>query len=215
MSSKKKKGPWLIIFIIILAFIIGNLTGKESGIFGITYFSIFDLIGTLFIRALTLVVVPLVLSSIISGISRIAGDASFKSISIKTLSFYVLTTLSAVLIGLFSVHIFQPGNSETLRLSVQSQDIQAVGEHLAAHEFGITHLILSIVPSNILDALSKGEMLALIFFALLFGYGLSKTSGEGSQTIKNAFQGLFDVMIKITQLIMKCLPSNMQGAISA
>jgi len=71
MTSKKRKGPWLVIFVIILAFIVGNMTGKEAGLLGVTFYSIFDLIGTLFIRALTLIVVPLVLSSIISGVSRV------------------------------------------------------------------------------------------------------------------------------------------------
>jgi proton glutamate symport protein len=207
MTSKKRKSPWLVIAVIILAFFVGNLTGKESGIFGVTFYSIFDLIGTLFIRALTLIVVPLVLSSIVSGVSRVGGDKAFKSISIKTLAFYVTTTLSAVIIGLLYVNLFEPGNSETLRLSVQAQNLPAIGEHITGQDsIGITDLILSIVPSNILEALSKGEMLALIFFSLIFGYSLSKTTGEGAQVVKNAFQGLFDTMIRVTQVLMKCLP---------
>ncbi len=207
MTSKKKKGPWVVFAAIFLAFIVGNLTGTESKIFGITYYSIFDLVGTLFIRALTLVVVPLVLSSIVTGVARVGSDKSFKSISIKTLCFYVATTLSAVLIGLFCVQIFEPGNSEALRTSLTSQNLPSVDHVLASKEaMGITPLILSIVPFNILDALAKGEMLALIFFGLIFGYCLSKVKGEGPETLKNAFQGLFQVMIRITQLLMKCLP---------
>jgi Na+/H+-dicarboxylate symporter len=207
MTSKKKKGPWVVFAAIFLAFIVGNLTGTESRIFGITYYSIFDLIGTLFIRALTLVVVPLVLSSIVTGVARVGSDKSFKSISIKTLGFYVVTTLSAVLIGLFCVHLFQPGNSETLKASLTSQKLPSIDHVLSAKEsMGISQLILSIVPSNILDALAKGEMLALIFFGLIFGYCLSKVKGEGPETVKNAFQGLFQVMIQLTQLLMKCLP---------
>ncbi len=207
MTSKKKKGPWVVFAAIFLAFIVGNITGTDSTIFGITYYSIFDLIGTLFIRALTLVVVPLVLSSIVSGIARVGSDKSFKSISLKTLGFYVTTTLSAVLIGLVCVHIFKPGTSETLKASLTSQNLPSI-EHVvnSGSSMGITQLILSIVPSNILNALAKGEMLALIFFGLIFGYSLSKVQGEGAKTLRNAFEGLFDVMIRITQMLMKCLP---------
>ncbi len=207
MASKKKNNPWIVFLAIFLAFIVGNLTGTDSKFFGITYYSIFDILGTLFIRALTLVVVPLVLSSIISGIARIGGDKSFKSISLKTLGFYMTTTLSAVLIGLVCVNLFEPGNSEALRQSLESQNLPSIDKHLAAQEsIGLTPLLLSIIPSNILDALARGEMLALIFFGIIFGYSLSKVDGEGAKTIRNAFEGLFQVMLRITQLLMKCLP---------
>lgn len=160
MSSKKNKSPWKVFAAIVLAFIVGNLTGTKAEIFGISYYSIFDLLGTLFIHALTLIVVPLVLSSIISGISRIGGDASFKKIGLKTLAFYIITSLSAVLIGLLCVHIFQPGHSEALKQSLESQNLPSIGAQLEAHEaMGISQLLLSIIPSNILDALARGNML--------------------------------------------------------
>lgn len=209
MPPKKRTTPWIVFIAIFLAFIVGNLTGTEAGLFGITYYSLFDLFGTLFINALTLVVVPLVLSSIISGVAKMGGDSSFGRLGLKTFSFYVLTTLSAVLVGLFCVNLFQPGSSEALQLSVQSEIEN--GSQLSAHvtsqeSVGFTRLILSIVPSNILHALSHGEMLALIFFSLLFGYALSKTEGESSKTLQSAFRGLFEVMIRITHIVMKCLP---------
>jgi Na+/H+-dicarboxylate symporter len=207
MSSKKNKSPWLVFAAIFLAFIVGNLTGTQTTIFGISYYSIFDLLGTLFIHALTLIVVPLVLSSIISGISRIGGDASFKKISLKTLTFYVITSLSAVLIGLLCVQIFQPGYSEALKLSLESQNLPSVETHLEAREsMGISQLLLSVVPSNILAALSQGNMLGLIFFGLLFGYALSKVPSSTSQTLQQFFLGLFQTMIQFTHMIMKCLP---------
>lgn len=207
MSSKKNKSPWIVFAAIFLAFIVGNLTGTQTTIFGISYYSIFDLLGTLFIHALTLIVVPLVLSSIVSGISRIGSDASFKKISLKTLTFYVITSLSAVLIGLLCVQIFQPGYSEALKLSLESQNLPSVETHLEAREsMGISQLLLSVVPSNILAALSQGNMLGLIFFGLLFGYALSKVPSSTSQTLQQFFLGLFQTMIQFTHMIMKCLP---------
>ena len=207
MQFKPRKGPAFILLLIALAFIIGNFLGKDSGLFGVSFYAVFDVIGTLFIRALTLVVVPLVLSSIISGISKLGADKSFKSISIKTLTFYFLTTLSAVVIGLIYVNLFQPGHSETLRQSVASQPLPTIASHIGSPEaFSFKDLLLSIVPSNILEALAKGEMLSLIFFSLIFGYSLSKINSEGAVLIKKAFAGLFETMIQVTQLLMKCLP---------
>ena len=207
MSLKKNKKPWNVFIAIFLAFIVGNLTGTQAEIFGISYYSIFDLLGTIFIHALTMIVVPLVLSSIISGISRIGSDSSFKKIGLKTLGFYMITSVSAVLIGLLCVQIFQPGHSESLRQSLESVNSSHIEAHVQAHEsMGISHLLLSIVPSNILAALSQGNMLGLIFFGILFGYALSKVPSSKSQTLQCFFQELFETMIQVTHIVMKCLP---------
>ena len=205
MSSQKHKKPWLIFIAIFLAFFIGNFTGTESQLFGVTFYSVFDFLGTLFIRALTLVVIPLVASSIISGIARMGGDTAFKRLGAKTFSFYVITTLSAILLGLFTVNLLTPGDSEVLKQRIQHSSLSAV--HIAAsEEVGITHLLSSLIPSNIFDAIAKGNMLGVIFFSLLFGYALSKISKKGHATLQNVFQELFETMIRLTHLIMKFLP---------
>lgn len=204
MSVKKNKKPWTVFIAIISAFIVGKFTGTTAEIFGIQFYQLFDLIGTLFIHALTLVVVPLVLASIVSGISRIGNDRSFKSISLKTLTFYISTTLAAVLSGLLFVNLIKPGVSLSLKASLEAQSLSAVSSFDQTPL--ISNLVLSIIPSNILDALAKGNMLGLIFFALVFGFALSKVKSEGGILLQHAFQGLFDTMIQFTHLVMKCLP---------
>ena len=209
MKSKKKTAPWPVFIAIILAFFVGNFVGVEKTIFGVTFYSLFDLFGTLFIHALTMVVVPLVASSIILGISRIGNNGSFGRLSLKIFGFYVITTLSAVLIGLFFVNLFQPGASESLQLSIEAGDgvVSEIQRHIAAQEStGLSHLLLSIVPSNVFGAFAKGEMLAVIFFSLLFGYSISKMKGEPSTILSGFFQGLFEAMISITHIVMKTLP---------
>src|SRR5438552_3451931 len=116
--TKKKKTPWMVFAAIILAIFIGNWTGTESGLFGVTFYSVYDVIGTLFIRALTLIVVPLVSSSIITGIARIGGESSFGRLGLKTFTFYIATSLLAILIGVFCVNLIDPGaalSHETLQ----------------------------------------------------------------------------------------------------
>lgn len=210
MAKKKKKNTLLVIIVVIIsAFLVGNWTGTESSIFGVTYYSIFDIVGKLFLNSLTLVVVPLVASSIILGIARMGGDESFGRLSLKIFLFYVTTTLSAILVGLFFINIFQPGVDATLRLLVESNPhfISSAGEVAANQESaGFSRLILSVVPSNIFEAFSKGSMLAIIFFSLLFGFSLSKLRDEGAKTLQNFFSGLFQTMISFTHIIMKCLP---------
>ena len=90
------------------------------------------------------------------------------------------------------------------------EQVATTGAHetLSEHSSGLTigSLILSVVPSNIFDALARGEMLALIFFSLLFGFALTKINAEKSNQLQSLFQGIFQTMIEITHLIMKFLP---------
>src|SRR5258708_25790776 len=100
MKKKKARRPWGVFLAIFLAIIFGSLVGKQATIFGITLYAIFDVLGTIFLNALTLVVVPLVSSSIITGISRIGNEEGFGRLGGKMFTFYIGTSLIAILIGL-------------------------------------------------------------------------------------------------------------------
>ncbi|MBM3199071.1 MAG: dicarboxylate/amino acid:cation symporter [Chlamydiae bacterium] len=207
MTPTKNKGktPWSVFLAIILAFLVGNLTGTDKGLWGMTYVSLFDTVGTLFLRSLTMIVAPLVFSSIVLGISKVGGEGSFKRLGCKIIGFYVLTTLSAILIGLFLVNLIEPGNAESLRALVKESSL-STGSLSGQTSVSFSSLILSIVPGNIFEALAKGEMLALIFFSLLFGYALSRVHNQAAKTVQEFFQGLFQTVLGITHLLMKVLP---------
>lgn len=203
------KRPWGVFIAIVSAILFGSVAGKDFTFLNISLFSVFDIIGTIFLNALTLVVVPLVSSSIISGIAKIGSDEDFKRLGLKTFVFYFSTTFMAVLIGLFFVNLIQPGDSKNISSVAQiSSEQLAHFEQHASGNTGSTFLkvLLSIVPSNILQALSQGEMLALIFFSFIFGYAISKIPKDRSALLKDFFQGLFETMIQFTHIIMKCLP---------
>lgn len=204
---KKRKGPWSVFIAIALAIIFGTLVGDQRQIFGVTYYSIVDIVGVLFINALTLVVVPLVASSIIVGVSRIGGEEGFKRLGAKMFTFYIGTSLLAILIGLFFVNLIAPGlhvgpTSSPEHMASLSQMKSSVSTEGAS----ISQVLISIIPSNIINALSKGNMLGLIFFSLIFGFCISKIEEQTKNTLKNFFQGLFQAMIEFTHLIMKFLP---------
>jgi Na+/H+-dicarboxylate symporter len=205
--QKRRKRPWGVFLAILLAMIFGTYVGKEASIFGVSFYAIFDTVGTIFLNALTLVVVPLVSSSIISGIAKIAGEGGLGRLGIKMFAFYIGTSLLAILIGLLVVNLIGPGYAQVgispedaerfgqLKIKIDSQD----GQTLVA-------VLLSIVPSNILRALSQGEMLGLIFFSLIFGYAITKVEAHAAGILKGFFQGLFQAMIHFTHIIMKFLP---------
>lgn len=202
----KKKTPWTIFIAIILAMIIGSLTGRESGVFGVTFYSVFDIIGTIFINALTLVVVPLVSSCIITGIAKIGNDASFGRVGLKTIGFYIATSLSAIIIGVVFVNIIKPGiyYSGEVTQAISSQDFANLHEKSGSFDF--VSFILQIVPSNVLEAFSHGEMIGLIFFSMLFGFAISKIESESGAILLSFSKGIFQAMIKITHMVLKFLP---------
>ena len=209
MSKKKKKSPWAVLIAIVLAIFAGTLSGKEAGLFGVTFYSIYEVLGTLFINALTLVVVPLVTSSIITGVARIGSESDFGRVGLKTFGFYLITSFLAIFIGLFFVNIIGPGyaiDTEATQL-IESSKLMALREEFGSGEVGhIAKLLLEIVPPNIVDAFSKGNMLGLIFFSLLFGYAITRIVKKESATLMSFFKGTFETMIEITHMIMRLLP---------
>lgn len=207
--SKKKKTPWPVFIAIALAVIVGSLVGTEGEFFGITYYSVFNLLGTLFLNALTLVVVPLVSSSIITGVAKMGNDADFSRLGLKTLGFYLGTTLLAVLIGIFFTNLIHPGLTlEGSPIVPGTQEkiaqLQQAVDGSGSNQF--ERFILQIIPSNAIAAFSHGEMLGLIFFSMLFGYALSKIDSHPSAILLGFWQGVFQAMLKIAELILKFLP---------
>lgn len=204
---KKKKSPWLVFAAIVLAMFVGSWSGTQTTIFGINLYHTFDLLGKLFINALTLVVVPLVASSIISGVAKIGNDAAFGRLGLKIVIFYFSTSLIAILIGLLFVNLLSPGQAihpDSLSAAV---DATAVGQHVNAQEgYKVVEVILQIIPSNVVEAFSRGQMLGIIFFSLIFGYSISRIESHSSSILLGFAQGIFQAMIRITHMIMAFLP---------
>jgi proton glutamate symport protein len=210
MMKKTKKTPWAVFIAIILAMIVGSATGPDFKLFGIHFYSLFDILGKLFINALTLVVVPLVAASIITGIAKIGKEHSFGRLGAKTFGFYFATSLLAILIGLFFVNLLKPGLVGGMPLEGAGA-ATAQNTHLQAHISGekgvkIVDILMQIVPSNAFLAFSQGQMLGIIFFSLLFGYAMSKIESRVSEILMGFWQGVFETMIQMTHLILKCLP---------
>jgi len=199
--SKQKKTPWPVFIAIILAIFIGSWAGLNKTFFGITYYSAFDLVGTLFIRALTLIVVPLVASSLITGVARIAGEDSFKRLGIKTFGFYISTTLLAILIGLCFVNIIGPG----FHYNGSPTAAVAIDQSLAGKGGNLVNIVYEMIPSNIIEVFN-GKMLGLIFFSLLFGYAMSKIEAHPASILMGFWQGIFQTMLKFTHIIIGFLP---------
>lgn len=202
-----------------LAVIAGYITGPDKSILGVTFLQIYNLIGQLFLNALTLVVVPLVAASIITGTARMGKEQSFGALGAKTFGLYLMTTAVAVTVGLIIALAFQPGVGqadnpamEALLSQTTLPEIGAAGNGNAFH--GIEQIFLKLIPSNILAVASQGQMLGLIFFSLLFGFFIPKIEKEPGNVLLGFWKGLFQVMMCMTHLVMKALPIGVFGLVA-
>ena len=169
----KLKLHWQILIAIVLAAFAGWAAGVDGSIFGIRFYAVFDFVGTLFLNALKMLIVPLIASSIIVGAANIGSSKHLGSIGSKTFLFYAITTLAAIVVGLLVLNVVQPGivDGEPARdLLALNDDTSAVAEKVGDRGVSdVVDIFLRAVPTNIVDAAARGEMLGLIVFCLLFG----------------------------------------------
>lgn len=201
-----------------LAVFAGLLTGPEAEILGVTWVRIFDLIGNLFLNALTLVVVPLVVSSIISGTARMGKDESFGSMGIYTFGYFILTALLAIGVGLTLVVLMKPGviNGQGGACHLLSEiSLDEFTAHAKGDTFDkIKDLMLRIIPQNVFRTASEGSLIGMIVFSLAFGFFIPRIQKEASITLLNFWQGVFEVMMSITRLVMYVLPIGVFGLVA-
>ena len=214
----KLKLHWQILIALMLAVIAGSLTGTDAGLFGLRFYTVFDFIGALFLNALKMLIVPLVVSSIIVGIAGIGSGGAFGKLGLKTLAYYLTTTLFAVLVGLVVVNMVAPGmvNGEPARhligLSENGADVAA---KVAGKGTGdLVGIFLRMVPTNVVAAAADGQMLGLIFFSLLFGFFMTKIEETYAENLYKFWQGMFQVMMKITDWVMKFAPIGVFGLVA-
>ncbi|MGB9771253.1 MAG: dicarboxylate/amino acid:cation symporter [Candidatus Kapaibacteriota bacterium] len=174
-------------------------------------------IGTLFLRLLSFLAIPLVISSMVVGVASLGNLKTLSRIGFRTLLFYFLTTALAVIIGLLLVNFIEPGKkiSESAKSQIEFVDQSIVSEKLqTTGKFNFIDFLVNIVPSNPFKAISNGEMLQIIFFAIFFGIGLTLISPQKSQPIINFFDGVSEVFIKMVRFVLLVAPFGVFALIS-
>lgn len=205
---------WQILIALVFAALAGFLSGTETTIFGVPWVAIYTFIGTLFLNALKMIVVPLVVSAIITGVANVGDNGGFGRLGTKTLGYYVLTSTIAIIIGLVLVTLIQPGvNDDGVPVLETSDEImQAVAGKSGGD---VVDVFLRMIPTNVIDAAAQGQMLGLIFFSILFGFFMTRLKGSLKETLNNFWQAIFDVMMMMTNLIMKFAPLGVFGLVAA
>lgn len=188
-------------------------------------FQFLKLFGDLFLNGLKLVILPLVTSSIVLSIANIGKQSGFGRLGIKTLLYYTLTSTIAVLVGIGLVNLMAPGSSadgkpilDQSGLANLKESFQEEGASLQAstkvaeQELGasvlekVLNVFRRMVPTNVIEAAGELNLLGLIVVALLVGFFMSQLRGEVGDTMQRFWQGVYEITMAITDLILKFAP---------
>lgn len=215
----KLKLHWQILIALVVAVVAGRLSGTEGTVLGVQAYAVYDFVGTLFLNALKMIIVPLIMSSIITGMAGIGSSGNLGRLGGKTLLFYLASSLAAILIGLLLVNLLNPGiidgrpAGEVLGLNQDA--VAEVAEKVQGHSASdLTGIFTSMLPPNIVMAAAEGQMLGIISFSLMFGYFMTRIKRDNGILLGNFWQGVYDVMMQITLLIMKFAPLGVFGLVA-
>jgi proton glutamate symport protein len=195
--------------------LVGWLVGPEGKVGGVEVLGFFDFLGTLFINLLKMVVVPLISASIITGVASLGSGRDLGRLGVKTLAFYVFTTLLSVLIALALVDLIRPGivngvpAKSLLALEASSDVVNSSVQQRAS--VTVYDTLLGIVPTNILQAATTNNLLGVMFFSVLFGFFLARIELPYRQTLLDFWHGVFRVMMRMTIWVMTLAPVGIFG----
>ena len=162
-------------------------------------------IGDIFLNLIKMIVVPIIISTLIVGVAGTGDMKQLGRLGGKTLIYFEVITTIAIIVGLLAANIFQPGVGIDMN-ELEQTDISSYVETTESQEDqGPLHILVDIVPKNIVDAMANGDMLAIIFFSVIFGLGVAAI-GERGRPVLAFFQGTADAMFWVTNLVMKFAP---------
>jgi len=194
-------------FQVITAIVLGVIVGINFPAFSATA----KLISTVFINLITMLIAPIIFLTIVLGIANMGDMKKVGLVGGKALLYFELITTFALIIGVAVAHIIQPGNGVNVNASANASKIAVYQK--AAAEMKWTEFITHIVPHNITEAFAQGDILQILFFAILFGYGLNKMAGEGSSILRG-LDKLSKVFFNIMKLVMRPSPLGAFGGMA-
>ncbi len=196
---KKIAFHWQILISLVVAVIFG--------IYFPTQVKYISWMGDVFLRLLKMLIIPLVLSSLISGVTNIGGSRNLGRLGLKTMSYYIVTSILAILTGLLLMNLFKPGVGAELNFT------QTVDSGLAKDSLG--DILIKVIPENIFLAFTENsQLLSVILFSLLFGFFITQVENEHSQRLKDFFNSMFEVMMKLTLFIIRFTPLGILGLVA-
>jgi Na+/H+-dicarboxylate symporter len=208
MALFRLKPHWYVVIALLLAVPAGLLTSPETVFLGFRPFAVYDFVGALFLRALKMLVVPLIVSAVINSVSGMGEGVG--RLGVRAIVYYLASSLLAVLTGLVLVNVFRPGivdgapAKDLIGLSASTGEVlESVSGRTGGDLWGI---FLRMIPENPLAAAAGADMLALIVFSILFGLLVARLAPRPREIQAAFWQGVYDIMIGLTRWVMVVAP---------
>ncbi len=204
---------------IVLAAIVGVILPEDSHIVNLQLLALFDGIGKIFLNALKMLVVPLIVTAIMSSLNSVGKEDNLGRTGWKIGLFYVLSSALAVTIGLMITNLIRPGIShgepvrEQLGLVADPTVVLEKVQDHAASDFA--QIVFQFLPPNLFEAAAQEQMLGLIMFSLLFGFYMQKVGGDAGKYLRHTIDGIYETMVSITMLVIRFTPIGVFGLIAS
>jgi Na+/H+-dicarboxylate symporter len=161
----------------------------------------------LFLRLLKMAIMPLVITSIVSAVIQVGSSKGLGRITLRTFTYYISTSVLAILTGQILVNVFKPGKGANIGLLEQPEGIGVVDQ-------GFADLLLNLIPENPFAAMANGDVLPVIFFSLLFGFFVTRLKTDQRSLMGGFFRAAFEAMMKLTSFVIWTAPIGVFGIIA-
>ena len=208
MKGFKISLAWQILTALVLGIVVGAVLHNQPDNREWLVTNILSPAGDIFIHLIKMIVVPIVISSLIVGIAGVGDAKKLGRIGVKTILYFEVITTIAIVVGITLANVFQPGTGIDMSTlaTVDISKYEATTAEVQGGPHSLVTTILSLIPQNIFASMAKGDMLPIIFFSVLFGFGLSSLPSEQRDPLVNLFRGISEAMFKVTHMIMRYAP---------
>ena len=199
MKNIKFSLAWQILFAMVLGILLGSYLHYHSDSRDWLVVNLLSPAGDIFIHLIKMIVVPIVISTLVVGIAGVGDAKQLGRIGAKTIIYFEVITTVAIILGITLANVFQPGAGVDMSqlATVDISKYQSTTEAVQSSSHGIMGTILSLVPTNIVASMAKGEMLPIIFFSVLFGLGLSSLPATYREPLVTVFRSISETMFKV------------------
>ncbi|WP_394238441.1 cation:dicarboxylate symporter family transporter [Niallia oryzisoli] len=200
---------WQILAGLVLGIIVGAVFYGNPGVE-----KYLQPLGTIFLNMIKMIVVPIIVSTLIIGVAGTGNIKQLGKLGGKTLLYFEIVTTIAIVVGLLSANLFHPGEGIDMSSLTKTSIDQYVHttEEVQSSSHGILDIIVNIVPKNVVSAMAAGDMLAIIFFSVIFGLGVAAIGDKGKPVLA-FFEGVADAMFWVTNFVMRFAPLGVFGLI--
>ena len=204
---------WQILIALVAAFAAGSLLGDVP-----LFIRTMDMLGTMFLNALRMLIVPLIVSAMICALLGIGNGAGLARLGGRTVVYFLATTLISVATALVLVNLVSPGIIDGVpageRLGLSADTARVTASVADRGQGDLLDILVRMIPVNVFEAAAKADMLGLIFFSILFGYFAARLPDGLMQSQQRFWQGIYEVMIRLTGLIMWFAPLGVFALVS-